>query len=472
MSDNNNFELIPIEILLRNRSIGFRIIPIDINSKTPAIKSTNEIYDNPNYWTAQKLKQEHHRFRNVATTFGKTHIKDVNGEDLYLHGLDIDSDDILRILYDLLEELKSKTYVTKTKKDCGYHVYWLSHKQNPPIGTSKCKSGYEFEIKSDNSLGLCTLPPSIHRDDPRFKYQSIGQEKIAIDDTLYDRILDLVTNECLIQSDLNEKSGNYNGNGKATKSDLNSVYRILQDDKIEQIVSDIKKSYQKGSRHDLVFGLSGLLFKNKISLPSAKQIISTLCDFTHDEEKTSRLQVLDNTYLKGLNGQEIKGISQFQKVLARVHSSNGDSEEDHSGQILKSINEVLNGGHKQNKNNNSRSNNFTPTRTLIQLAKQNTILFFKDQYGIAHAQIRVATHGEIIAVESTKFEYYLSKLYYDFTGGEIAGQESLNNAIRILLAETLFEGLTIDLSLRVAWGEKKGEELYYDLADTEWGCIK
>src|SRR5215207_3077273 len=230
MSDNNNnFELIPIETLLGNYSIGFRIIPIDINSKTPAIKSTNEIYDNPNYWTEQKLKQEHHRFRNVATTFGKTHVKDEKGEDLYLHGLDIDSDSVLGILFDLLEELKLKTYVTKTKKDCGYHVYWLSHKQNPSIGTSKCRPGCEFEIKTDNSLGLCTLPPSIHRDDPTFRYYNVGQEKIAIDNILYDRILDLLANQCLIQSDLNEKPCDHNGNGKATKSDLNSVYRILQD---------------------------------------------------------------------------------------------------------------------------------------------------------------------------------------------------------------------------------------------------
>jgi DNA polymerase, archaea type len=472
MSDNNNFGLIPIETLLRNYSIGFRIIPIDLNSKTPAIKSTNEIYDNPNYWTAQKLKQEHYRFRNVATTFGKTHVKDENGRDLYLHVLDIDSDNVLGILLDLLEELKSKTYVTKTKKDCGYHAYWLSHKQNPPIGTNKCKSGYEFEIKSDNSLGLCTLPPSTHRDDPKFRYYNVGHEKIAIDDTLYDRILNLLANECLIQSDLNEKPGDYNGNGKASKSDSGSVYRILKDDEIEQVVSHVRAGYKKGFRHDLVFGLSGLLFKNKISLPSARRLISILCDFTHDEEKASRLQVLDDTYLKGLDGQEIKGISQLQETLARVHSSSNNNEEDYSEQILKNINEILNEEHEQKRDNNGSSNNSTPTQTLIQLAKQNTILFFKDQYGVAYTKIRVATHGEILAVESTKFEYHLSKSYYDFTGGGIAGQESINNAIRILLAETLFEGPTIPLSVRVAWGRKKEEDLYYDLADTEWRCIK
>ena len=67
---------------------------------------------------------------------------------------------------------------------------------------------------------------------------------------------------------------------------------------------------------------------------------------------------------------------------------------------------------------------------------------------------------------------YLSKLYYDLTGGEIVGQESLNNAKRVLIAETLFEGPTRELNLRVAWGEKKGEEIYYDLADSEWQSIR
>ena len=42
----------------------------------------------------------------------------------------------------------------------------------------------------------------------------------------------------------------------------------------------------------------------------------------------------------------------------------------------------------------------------------------------------------------------------------------------MLIAETLFEGLTRELNLRVAWGEKKGEEIYYDLANLEWQCIR
>jgi hypothetical protein len=126
---NNNSSLIPLETLFKYSNIGFRIIPLGLDSKTPAIKSTNQIYDNSDYWSIESISQEQNKFRNIATTFGKVHTKDEDGEVLYLNGLDIDSDDILRILFDLLEELKSKTFITKTKKDCGYHVYWLSHKQ-------------------------------------------------------------------------------------------------------------------------------------------------------------------------------------------------------------------------------------------------------------------------------------------------------------------------------------------------------
>ena len=42
----------------------------------------------------------------------------------------------------------------------------------------------------------------------------------------------------------------------------------------------------------------------------------------------------------------------------------------------------------------------------------------------------------------------------------------------MLIAETLFEGPTRELNLRVAWGEKKGKEIYLDMADLEWKCIR
>jgi hypothetical protein len=98
---NDDSSLIPLEILLKYTNIGFRIIPLGLDSKTPAIKSTNQIYDNSDYWSTEGISQEQIKFHNVATTFGKVHTKDEDGKILYLNGLDIDSDNVLGILFDL-----------------------------------------------------------------------------------------------------------------------------------------------------------------------------------------------------------------------------------------------------------------------------------------------------------------------------------------------------------------------------------
>ncbi len=82
---NYNSQVISLEVLLRYHNLGFKLVPIGIDSRTPTIKSTNQIYENPDYWSPDKIAQEHNKFKNVATTFGKSHIKDENGEDLYLY---------------------------------------------------------------------------------------------------------------------------------------------------------------------------------------------------------------------------------------------------------------------------------------------------------------------------------------------------------------------------------------------------
>jgi hypothetical protein len=81
------------------------------------------------------------------------------------------------------------THVTQTKKKWDRHIDWLSHNQNQPVRTIDCKIGCEFEIKTDNSTGLCTLPNSAHRDDPDFHYQSVGRAIISIQDGLYNGLL-------------------------------------------------------------------------------------------------------------------------------------------------------------------------------------------------------------------------------------------------------------------------------------------
>jgi hypothetical protein len=334
-------ENIPQETLLSYQAMGFKLIPLAQDAKTPTVKTTNEIYVDPKYWTAEKIETENYRFKNVATTFGITNIKDEEGGDLYLNECDVDSKeafDRLAIVkvkdkdYFFIDEMCKITYVVKTKKKYGYRFYWLSHKQYLPIGTKDCKLGHEFEIKTDNTLGHGTLPPSRHRDDPNFHYRSMGQNAISIQDGLYDGILNKLT-DCLKTK--NERQQQNNDSNTYHDINNNNSKIILTDNDIEQIVYLINDFYQRHSRHDIVFGFSGYLYKNDIVLESAEKIIILLCQLTNDEEKSSRITVLHNTYSNGQSGNKTIGYAQLLAVLTRI------SDAQTATQILDNISQVL-----------------------------------------------------------------------------------------------------------------------------------
>ena|SRR5215207_1989569 len=193
--------MISLETLISYCKIGFKPVPLNELSKSPVI-AWGEIYDNTDFWSIEKITGHLDKFHNIATTFGQTNITDSDGNSMYLYCLDIDSEEVLQRVTTLLEqEWKAKTFVTKTQKDGGYHVYWFEHTYDKdPISTEGCKKGFEFEIKCGKSLCtlLCTLPPSHHRDNPYFQYESVGQaDKIMISDGLYDQLVDDLLADCL-----------------------------------------------------------------------------------------------------------------------------------------------------------------------------------------------------------------------------------------------------------------------------------
>jgi hypothetical protein len=107
---------------------------------------------------------------------------------------------------------------------------------------------------------------------------------------------------------------------------------------------------------------------------------------------------------------------------------------------------------------------------LVQLATDNTELFFNDQYGTAFALVTIDTdrHREVIRLESDKFRRYLSKLFYDNQEGRVVNSEAIGNAIHVLQAQTEYDGQTIPLSLRVACKKEEGgndSTIYYDLTN-------
>jgi hypothetical protein len=87
--------MILLETIFSYWKIGFKLVPLDEISKSPIIP-WSKIYDNPDFWSIEKIREYTDKFYNVATTFGKSHPKDAAGEELYLHCLDIDSDEVLK----------------------------------------------------------------------------------------------------------------------------------------------------------------------------------------------------------------------------------------------------------------------------------------------------------------------------------------------------------------------------------------
>lgn len=329
---------IPIEILIEYYRAGFKLIPLSKDAKNPNVQGlltpeeevrsrqesadgqihpVNFIYNHPEFWIEDRIRQEYWRFSNVATTFGRTHINDDQGRPLYLNGLDIDSKpvfDELAIIkirdedHYFIDDMCKTTFVTKTRKKWGLHIYWLSHDQHQPLRSKDFKPSFESEIKTDNSGGLITLPTSVHRDDPNFHYQSVGSKIISVQDELYKGLL-RVLKDCIRQEKLHSER---NTHDRYTESSPNKYSRNripLTASEIEDIVTALTTVYRKNSRHSIVYGLSGYLCKSNIALDSARKVIAALCQTTGDEESKSRMNVLDATYNKARNGEQIVGYT-------------------------------------------------------------------------------------------------------------------------------------------------------------------
>ncbi len=316
--------------------MGFKLIPIGEDGVTPNVNGlltpeerqnsiresksrkeepVNYIYHHPEFWNEERIEREAYRFKNVATTLGKTHPEAEDGSPQYLNALDIDSKHVFTILsclrdsngndyYFLDKECKS-TFVSSSKKKSGRHIFWLSNKQHKPVRTNDCKPGCEFEIKVDNTQGLMSLPPSIHRDDPEFHYQSIGIDKIERWDRMYGLLLDTLE-DCL------KPKGHTN---HQSKEDTNQYDQInLNDDQIESIYELLSPCYRRGYRHHLTYGLSGLLHRYSVTINSSIILVQKLS--INDEEEDSRLLVLNTTYQKA--SKEVSGYQCLLSVLENV----------------------------------------------------------------------------------------------------------------------------------------------------------
>ena len=342
MYDSNYSDLIPS---IEYHEMGFKPIPLCDDGVTPNVVGlltqderqrsidesgdgnehpVNYIHDHPEFWNKDRLEKERWRFKNVATTYGKTHLKDEERRDLYLYELDIDDEEIFTRLsivrvndkdHYFLDEIGMQTFGIQTRKRWGRRYYWLSHQREKPVRSNDCKVGHKFEIKVDNSTGHGTLPPSRFRNDATRHYQSIGQNKIAIIDGMYNGLLKIL-DDCLAHKEYKKLNAYAREQGKITSSPRGNV--DLSEEDLNEIVDELINYYQEGNRDYIVYGLSGLLFKRGISLDSCKSVIKRLCDNSKDSEINNRILTLSNTYEKGTSNQEIEGSSSLSKTFVAI----------------------------------------------------------------------------------------------------------------------------------------------------------
>ena len=332
---NNSSNHISESILIQYFQMGFKLVPIGNDGVTPnvngllipeeqlisikesksgKVEPVNYINDHPEFWTEDRIKKEAYRFKNVATLPGKTHLRTADGSPLYLNALDIDSEQVYTILgrlsgrdvkdFYFLDKSCKSTFVSKTKKKYGRHIFWLSNKQHKPIITSECKPGSEFEIKT--KFGLITLPESRHRDDPNFHYKKIGMDKIGRFDGMYDSLIDTLQ-DCLKPP--REKNTNHYAKENTNNSKIN-----LNDEQIDLLYQLLSPCYRTGYRHQTIYGLSGLMHKHHVTIDSSISLIQKLS--VDDEEKDSRLLLLHSTYEK--NPNEVSGYQYLLSVLENV----------------------------------------------------------------------------------------------------------------------------------------------------------
>jgi hypothetical protein len=68
---------------------------------------------------------------------------------------------------------------------------------------------------------------------------------------------------------------------------------------------------------------------------------------------------------------------------------------------------------------------------IVDLATENSNLFFKDQYDMPWVRVHKGDHHELIRIIGNKFKRYIGKLYYD-SEERVPNAEAINGAASVL----------------------------------------
>lgn len=434
--------------------IGVNVIPADTKNKVT--------YHRWSEWQDKAIPEELHNkwkdenafSKGIAVIPGKVwHREDKEG--LYLNGIDADN---LKAIEEIcipngrsisLNELAQWTLVEQHLDDTNKaHIYIYSH--CPFAKKSSDKTGSNdlikqkitdsnaipaIEVKGQGQHGILFCSPSVHRNGQ--PYQIIATKEPVVADDFEKHIANICRKYGLKYLD--------NGNGKSQshKTPIEELFyphvKVLEGERAVKILR-IMDSLLRRNAHILSLEQIRSLAYNW----NKEHCVPPLNDAEFEHQWKSATEFID-----------IQIREQKKKEKKQQQEENNEKQYHIDG---------------QQQREETKYDTETRSQILIKLAKANTEIFFKDQYGKAYVRVRIKDHNEIINLESNKFKSFLSKLYYENSNGKVASQEAINDTIRLLQAETLFEdNNTIPLNLRVAL---KDGTFYIDMTDDKYRSIK
>jgi DNA replicative helicase MCM subunit Mcm2 (Cdc46/Mcm family) len=344
--------------------IGFKIIPtfadgLGFNtkdlfteedySKFPECenKPIRLISLDPDIWTNERIDNESWRFEGIRTLPGKTYVRDINGNIIsgpyMLCIVDIDSEGAYRKCQkELQNDWINVTYVTKSLKEFGFHIYWFEDwtEDNDFITID------DNDLKSQDSLfeigiGLkYTQLAGCHRKDSSFRYKNIGCLKlrapeIMIRNGLYNTLLDSIFKDLLLDvndiksrrkmqhKNMNPFHKQFNSSGGTSDNEYanlqNITFRKLSDWQIEMI-SLWACNFYGANDHYYFFMRSflGTLVWYRIDEESAIKIIDRICGQKPSSEPKSKwYDLLSSSYQTLINGGNVEGRPRLIKAIQR-----------------------------------------------------------------------------------------------------------------------------------------------------------
>ncbi len=341
------FENLPLAKLIRPGGLwllhhtGFKITLIRKDRKS-LLEWGEQPYERP--WTKEQFKSEivdrvfdsNEQFSGIATALGRTHLTDNKGAVLHLNALDIDSLSVYERLESAIEWCKERTWVTRSRRSYGHHIFWLTHEPLPHISKMDMLDQHHlgsFEVKTDKSLGLMTLPPSHHREHTSFQYFQVGKPSFTImkDDTFFSKLVialqEFITPDWLYKPEVLELLGKDGREKiKIPKPQPKKKFRIsskrhrvgqihdLSKEEIDIYIQTLKPFYHKSNRQAIVFYLSGFLHRRFVKIESVQQIVEGLARHDNDRELPTRLKTIESTYSKPRE-QVTGSLGQLTKLL-------------------------------------------------------------------------------------------------------------------------------------------------------------